>query len=252
MQVDTCIPGLDASLYLYFSLCENCSVAVFDSNRKRNARGEQRRQDLLQAAASVFIRLGYHETTTNAIALEAGVSPATLYQFFPNKEAIASALASMYASQMADAERALDPEHLLSFSDAIRQLLDLCIRFNQEHPDFHTLVMNAPLSADARDEKHALGQVFVDFIAERLQRARPELSRRESNRHAQVALMIFRGILNELVSATRKSRPWLRHAMHDAILGYLQPVLAPANTTPPLQRRRRITSEIPASRRQSP
>jgi AcrR family transcriptional regulator len=82
-------------------------MAVFNPNRKRNARGEQRQQALLCAAAAVFGRLGYHETTTNAIATEAGVSPATLYQFFPNKEAIASALASMYAREMAEAERAM-------------------------------------------------------------------------------------------------------------------------------------------------
>ena len=60
-------------------------MTVFDPNRKRNARGEQRQQALLRAAAAVFGRLGYHQTTTNAIATEAGVSPATLYQFFPNK-----------------------------------------------------------------------------------------------------------------------------------------------------------------------
>jgi len=227
-------------------------VSIFDPNRKRNARGEKRREDLLRAAARVFGRLGYYETTTNAIAAEADVSPATLYQFFPNKEAIASALASMYARQMADAERSLDPEGTLSFEDAIHELIDICIRFNREHPEFHTLVVNAPLSEEARGEKQALGQVFAEFIAKRLQLARPDLSRAECSHHGKVALMIFRGILNELVSATRKSRPWLRHAMHDAILGYLQPVLAPANTTPPLQRRRRITSEIPASRRQSP
>ena len=95
-------------------------MAVFNPNRKRNARGEQRQQALLRAAAAVFGRLGYHETTTNAIAKEAGVSPATLYQFFPNKEAIASALASMYAREMAEAERAIDSEGVLSFTGSRR------------------------------------------------------------------------------------------------------------------------------------
>jgi len=200
-------------------------VAVFDPNRKRNARGEQRRQDLLHAAASVFGRRGYHDTTTNAIALEAGVSPATLYQFFPNKEAIASALASIFASRMADAERALDPGFSLRFHDAIHRLVDLCIRFNREHHEFHTLVVNAPLSAAARDEKQALGQAFVDFVAKRLRRELPTLSRRAANHHGQVALMIFRGILDELTAAPHRARPRLRQAMHDAILRYLEPVV---------------------------
>jgi AcrR family transcriptional regulator len=223
--------------YNYFS-AKTRPMAVFDPNRKHNARGEQRRQELLRAAASVFGRLGYHETTTNAIASEAGVSPATLYQFFPNKEAVASELASMYARQMADVERALDPECALDFNDAIHELIELCIHFNRDHPEFHTLVVDAPLSAAARDEKHALGQVFVDFIAERLRRERPTLSRAEARHHGQVALMIFRGILDELTVATRSARSLLQQAMHDAILRYLEPLLDSGKTTPPDNSRR--------------
>jgi AcrR family transcriptional regulator len=200
-------------------------MAVFDPNRKRNARGEQRRQDLLRAAAVVFGREGYHETTTNAIAKEANVSPATLYQFFPNKEAIASALATIYAHEMAEAERAIDAEGLLSFTEAIQELLSVCITFNRTHPVFHTLVIDAPLSTAAHEEKQILGQVFVDFIAARLRRAQPALTRAAAAHHGQVALMIFRGILEELTIASRSARPRLEQAMRDAILRYLEPVL---------------------------
>ena len=219
--------------------CENHAVAVFDPNRKRNARGEQRQQDLLRAAALVFGRLGYHETTTNAIATEAGVSPATLYQFFPNKEAIASALASIYARQMAEAERAIDSEGALSFTEAIGELLDVCMSFNRKHPEFHTLVMDAPLSAAAREEKQALGQAFVDFIAARLRRELPTLSRSEAAHHGQVALMIFRGILEELTAAPPNARQRLQQAMRDAILRYLKPVIAQTETAPPKSRQSR-------------
>ena len=37
----------------------------------------------------------------------------TLYQFFPNKDAIASALALIYAREMAVAERAIDSEGVI-------------------------------------------------------------------------------------------------------------------------------------------
>jgi AcrR family transcriptional regulator len=222
MQVFACI----------FVFCENRPVTVYDPNRKRNARGEQRQQDLLRAAAAVFGRLGYHETTTNAIATEAGVSPATLYQFFPNKEAIASTLASMYAREMAEAERAIDSEGALSFAEAIHELIDVCMSFNRRRPEFHTLVVDAPLSAAARDEKLALGQAFVDFITDRLRRELPTLSRSEAAHHGQVALMIFRGILDELTIASPGARPRLHQAMHDAILRYLEPVLTQRKTAP--------------------
>ena len=200
-------------------------MAVYDPNRKRTARGEQRQQNLLRAAAAVFGRLGYHETTTNAIAAKAGVSPATLYQFFPNKEALASALASMYARDMAEAERAIDPEGALSFTEAIHELIDVCMSFNRTRPEFHALVADAPLSADAREDKRVLGQVFVDFIAVRLRRALPTLSRSEAAHHGQVALMIFRGILDEFTTASPSARTRLQQAIRDAILRYLTPVL---------------------------
>jgi AcrR family transcriptional regulator len=216
----------DASFCLgLFHFCENRTVAVFDPNRKRNVRGEQRQKDLLGAAAAVFGRLGYHETTTNAIAREAGVSPATLYQFFPNKGAIASELASIYAREMAAAERAIDSEGALNFTEAIQKLLDVCISFNRKHPEFHTLVSDAPLSAAARQEKQTLGQVFVEFVAERLRGARSTISRAEANHHGQVALMIFRGILEEFTVAPSSARSRLEGAMRDAILRYLEPVL---------------------------
>ena len=224
----------------FLLLCENHPVAVFNPKRKRNARGEQRQQDLLRAAAAVFGRVGYHETTTNAIAKEAGVSPATLYQFFPNKDAIASALALIYAREMSEAERAIDSEGVLSFTEAIGELLNVCMSFNRKHPEFHTLVIDAPLSAAAREEKQALGQVFVDFIAVRLRRELPSLSRSEAAHHGQVALMIFRGILEELTAAPPSARQRLQQAMRDAVLRYLKPVLT--QTKAALPRRRQSLS----------
>lgn len=212
-------------------------MTVFNPNRKRNVRGEQRQQNLLRAAAAVFGRLGYHETTTNAIAREAGVSPATLYQFFPNKEAIASALASMYAREMAEAERAIDSEGSLSFTEAIHELIDVCMSFNRTRPEFHTLVVDAPLSAAAREEKRELGQVFVDFIAARLRRELPTLSRSEAAHHGQIALMIFRGILDELTIAPPSARPRLQQAMRAAILRYLKPVLTQGKAALPRRNR---------------
>ena len=104
------------------------------------------------------------------------------------------------------------------------------MRFNRKHPEFHTLVVDAPLSAAAREEKQALGQVFVDFIAARLRRERPTLSRSEAAHHGQVALMIFRGILDELTIASPHARPRLQQAMRDAILRYLTPVLTETKT----------------------
>src|SRR5215469_14487495 len=67
---------------------------------RRQNRGIQRMESLLRAAEEVFAELGYERATTNLIASRASVSPGTLYQFYPNKEAMAEALAVRYAEKL--------------------------------------------------------------------------------------------------------------------------------------------------------
>lgn len=47
---------------------------------------EERRADLVRAAVGLFIRKGYHQTTTREIAREAGVSIGSLYEYIKTKE----------------------------------------------------------------------------------------------------------------------------------------------------------------------
>ena len=60
----------------------------------RQARARQRVNIILDAAAAEFAAVGYEAATTNAIARRAGTSIGSLYQFFPNKEAVLEALSS--------------------------------------------------------------------------------------------------------------------------------------------------------------
>jgi AcrR family transcriptional regulator len=49
---------------------------------------ERRTEQILDAAARVFSVRGYHNTTVDDIAAEAGISKGTCYQYFPGKEDI--------------------------------------------------------------------------------------------------------------------------------------------------------------------
>lgn len=51
------------------------------------------------AAVQVFEEHGYAGTTTNRVAARAGVSVGTLYQYFPNKEALAVALLERHLAE---------------------------------------------------------------------------------------------------------------------------------------------------------
>src|SRR5580765_6122914 len=70
------------------------------------------RQRLFQAAAKVFSHVGYAEASAEAISREAGMSKATFYEHFANKEECILALveAAGQASRMAVAAATADTE----------------------------------------------------------------------------------------------------------------------------------------------
>lgn len=68
----------------------------------QQARGEQRFEEILDAAEAVIAEVGVAEATTNAIAERAGASMGSMYHFFPNRDAIIRALAARYQAIMLD------------------------------------------------------------------------------------------------------------------------------------------------------
>src|SRR4051794_37910637 len=55
---------------------------------------------ILDATARVLVQEGYDRTSTNRIAVKAGVSVGSLYQYFPSKEALVAALVDRHMEEM--------------------------------------------------------------------------------------------------------------------------------------------------------
>lgn len=83
--------------------------AVPDTGRKhpKQARAQLTVQRILAAARELIAAQGVEALTTNRIADAAHVNIATLYQYFPNKEAVLDALLESYMGEMATALDAL-------------------------------------------------------------------------------------------------------------------------------------------------
>lgn len=60
--------------------------------KPRQVRAELTRERILNSAAHVFAEYGYAAGTTNRIAEHAHMSIGSLYQYFPNKDAILAEL----------------------------------------------------------------------------------------------------------------------------------------------------------------
>jgi AcrR family transcriptional regulator len=69
----------------------------------KRQRGLDRVAALLDAGAQVFAEKGYDAATMTEIAARAGAAIGSLYQFFPNKLALAGALVARYGERMGQA-----------------------------------------------------------------------------------------------------------------------------------------------------
>jgi AcrR family transcriptional regulator len=68
--------------------------------KPQQERSIQRLEAILEAAVALFLEKGVAETTMSEIALRAGVSIGSLYQFFPQKAAVIKALHERFAAQL--------------------------------------------------------------------------------------------------------------------------------------------------------
>lgn len=114
----------------------------------RQQRSAQTRDDILDAAARVFSRHGYAAGTTNRIAAAANVSIGSLYQYFPNKDAILAALTDAHidagTTLLAERMRGGLPEAL---GDLIRLFVRAAIDSHREDRALHRVLFEeAPCS----------------------------------------------------------------------------------------------------------
>ena len=109
----------------------------------RQVRAELTRQRILAAAAHVFVEHGYAAGTTNRIAERARVSIGSLYQYFPNKDAILAGLLAQHLDTGIATYRAnQQPERL---TDIVRLFVRTAIDNHQDDPRLlRMLIEQAP------------------------------------------------------------------------------------------------------------
>src|SRR3954454_6154152 len=126
------------------------------------------RRRLFEAAASVFARVGYAEASAEAISREAGMSKATFYEHFANKEECLLALFDEAATEIMRGMAGAVTEDDLSYEQRIRANVGSFLEILTQYPTTaQTLLVEilgaGPRAAERRD-------AILDLFAEGLMR----------------------------------------------------------------------------------
>ena len=116
-------------------------VKTTPRKRPRQARSQATVDAILAATARVLVRHGFDGLTTNAVASAAGVSIGSLYQYFPNKEALVAALIEQHIEEMNAAIVAeLQRVAKQPIAQAARSVIELTIRAHAIEPELHRVL----------------------------------------------------------------------------------------------------------------
>jgi AcrR family transcriptional regulator len=104
----------------------------------RQERSRATVEAVLEATADILVREGYAKLTTNRIAERAGVNIASLYQYFPGKEAIVAELRRRHgADQRAALRQVLAERTAGALESTIRTLVSVGVAGHAHAPRLH-------------------------------------------------------------------------------------------------------------------
>ncbi|MEE6259365.1 TetR/AcrR family transcriptional regulator [Plantactinospora sonchi] len=184
--------------------------------------------EILDAAAGVFADVGYERATTNAIAAAAGISPGSLYQFFPNKEAITEALADRFVSQMRDAhENAFTGVNFarIGLDELLDRVVDPILRFNTANPGFKAIFARPDMPTGLTTAAQSIQAALLGRVEAILAARAPGQPAAERSRSARVAIQIFQAMVPLVVAADDAERPAVTVELKKVLRGYLEPII---------------------------
>ena len=92
---------------------------------------------IVEAAGRILVRQGREAVTTNAVAVIAGVSIGSLYQYFPHREAIIAAVAHRHAQRLHRRLADLDLTHAVTLEHAVTRIVAALFEAHALDPALH-------------------------------------------------------------------------------------------------------------------
>jgi AcrR family transcriptional regulator len=202
-------------------------VAAFRTKirqRKQPVQGRSQHTVLavLDAALQVLARDGYAKLTTTRVAERAGVSVGTLYQYFPDKASIITALRLRYLSGLVSHVRR-DAEKLVGrpLRRALQGLLQSLFAFKREHLAAGAALREPMAEISQHEMIQAAGVELVGLTARLLQASVPKLL--QPHKVATIVNAAIEGVIaSALMQSANPFGPELERDLVDLIEAFVR------------------------------
>lgn len=105
------------------------------------ARSRHTVETMLEATAQVLVQHGYKNATTARIAERAGISIGSIYQYFPNKDALIGTLVDRHACALGDViDTALEQSRGKTLEEGVMILIRATLDMQRISPDLHRIL----------------------------------------------------------------------------------------------------------------
>lgn len=134
---------------------------------------------ILDAGQEMLITYGYDGASTNRIAAAAGISPGSLYQYFPDKDAIAAAVIDRFSDDLAARVAARVSERLdQPAPNYVRESIAALLDALDVHPEFLRAIMEQTPRLGAGSKllafEQRIGELTVAYLTINKKQVRPE------------------------------------------------------------------------------
>lgn len=131
---------------------------------------------IVEAGHTVLLRDGYDAASTNRVAAQAGISPGSLYQYFPNKEAVITAVVERYSDRLAERITASLADRFDETGPRmVRSTLEALLDALEENVEFLRVVSDELPRAENSARAEALEQRIVGLVGAYLSARRDAL-----------------------------------------------------------------------------
>jgi len=171
--------------------------------KPQQARASARRGRFLEVAAQLIAQSGYDAVTMTAIAENAQASIGTLYDYFPDKPALALALLARYTEE-ADAhwKALLTPARLRSKAVLADVFIEGILDFVRQRPAYLAL-LDAPIAyARTKSARRPLRRT----IARAFKRLHPEMPAKQAVLVAEIIVTLIKSFLAVYRRAAARDR----------------------------------------------